>query len=92
MTDSLSEVDANNSIVRCLERQSVVRHITPQIFSAKKLRFAYNQLQSHKICTDEAQAFCETGGQVQVVLAQQESLKVTTEADIGLIEDIENLC
>ena len=87
MTDSLSEIDADNTIHRCLERKTIARHLTPQIFSAQRLRFAYNQLPSHKTCTDEAQAFSLTGGQVQVVFACEESCKITTKADLEFVLD-----
>ena len=90
MTDSLSEIDEEGRIVHCLERQSIVKHLTPQIFSARSLRNSYRQLQqqkSQKICTDEAEAFSLTGGQVQIVLAQEESHKITTKADLDFLLD-----
>lgn len=81
--DSLRTVTVRGNQI--LERSSVKRVQTPQVFNAEKLITAYENC-IEKNFTDDASVFESYFGSIQMVEGNQENIKITYPADIRIAE------
>src|SRR2546423_1113694 len=87
MSDTVKQAGPDGRVLRTLDRRSLWRVQTPQVFRARVLREAL--LRNHAAlaaATDDASLVEEMGGVVRVVEAPAENLKVTREPDLRLAE------
>jgi 2-C-methyl-D-erythritol 4-phosphate cytidylyltransferase len=87
VVDTLKEVDANNMIVRTVDREALWRAQTPQGFPRHVIVDAHRRAaRDHISATDDA-ALCERLGiPVRVVRGTERALKVTEGADFARAE------
>ena len=83
LSDTLKRV-AGRDVVETVERDGLVRAQTPQAFLAAPLRAAFSGDLSG--ATDCASLVEQRGGRVAVVEGDERLLKVTTPADLALVE------
>ena len=84
-TDTVKEADAGGRVIATFERSSLWLIQTPQVFRANALRRAFASRDLTR-ATDDAQLVEENGGDVRVVEAPRENLKVTTGTDLRIAE------
>lgn len=82
VSDTLKRV-RGDAVVSTMDRQSVVAVQTPQAFSAPVLRAAHD---SGAEATDDAGLVEARGGTVRVVPGDPRNLKVTTPADLEVVQ------
>jgi 2-C-methyl-D-erythritol 4-phosphate cytidylyltransferase len=83
VTDTLKRVDGNR-VIETVPRDDLVAVQTPQAFVAESLRRAYaGELPD---ATDCASLVERSGGRVAVVAGDRRLVKVTTQADLALVE------
>ena len=84
-TDTIKEADAGGHVIATLERQNLWAVQTPQAFRAAALRDA---LAAGAIdgAYDDAQLVESAGGEVRIVEASRDNLKVTTALDLRMAE------
>jgi 2-C-methyl-D-erythritol 4-phosphate cytidylyltransferase len=84
-TDTIKEADAGGHVIATLERRDLWAVQTPQAFRAAALRDA---LASGAVdgAYDDAQLVEAVGGDVRIVEAPRENLKVTTSVDLRMAE------
>ena len=87
VTDTLKQVDANETICGSIEREHVFAMQTPQIFSRALLVEAYDRVasQSRRI-TDEVSAVQMIGTRIAVVPARDQNMKITFASDLPVAE------
>jgi 2-C-methyl-D-erythritol 4-phosphate cytidylyltransferase/2-C-methyl-D-erythritol 2,4-cyclodiphosphate synthase len=83
IADTVKRVDGE-SIAETLDREGLVTAQTPQAFVAPVLRDAFSSLQQKS--TDCASLVEARGGRVRAVEGDPRLLKVTTPADLELVE------
>jgi 2-C-methyl-D-erythritol 4-phosphate cytidylyltransferase len=83
--DTIKETDAGGRVIATLERSSLWAIQTPQVFRASSLRAALADAALGR-AYDDAQLVEAAGGDVRVVEAPRQNLKVTTEQDLHLAE------
>jgi 2-C-methyl-D-erythritol 4-phosphate cytidylyltransferase len=83
--DTIKEADAGGRVIATLERSSLWAVQTPQVFRASSLRAALAGASLAR-AYDDAQLVEAAGGDVRVVEAPRQNLKVTTEQDLRLAE------
>ena len=83
--DTIKEADAGGRVIATLERSSLWAVQTPQVFHAEKLRSALAATSLDR-AYDDAQLVEAVGGDVRLVEAPRQNLKVTTEQDLHLAE------
>ncbi len=85
--DTIKSVDAELAVTKTLDRSLLWQVQTPQAFSLKALRKAYDEAE---LCglegTDDASLFEARGGLVHVVMGSYENIKITTPEDLALAE------
>ena len=87
MSDTVKEAGPDGRVLRTLDRRSLWRVQTPQVFRAQVLRDALARNETAlAAATDDASLVEEMGGGVRVVEAPAENLKITREADLRLAE------
>jgi 2-C-methyl-D-erythritol 4-phosphate cytidylyltransferase len=87
MTDTVKEAAADGRVLRTLDRTSLWRIQTPQVFRAEVLRRALDRDPAAlAAATDDARLVEEVGGTVRVVEAPPDNLKVTSESDLRVAE------
>jgi 2-C-methyl-D-erythritol 4-phosphate cytidylyltransferase len=87
MSDTVKEAGPDGRVLRTLDRRSLWRVQTPQVFRAQVLRDALARNETAlAAATDDASLVEEMGGVVRVVEAPPENLKITREADLRLAE------
>jgi 2-C-methyl-D-erythritol 4-phosphate cytidylyltransferase len=87
MTDTVKEAASDGRVLRTLDRSSLWRIQTPQVFRAEVLRQALSRDElALAIATDDASLVEELGGTVRVVEAPPENIKVTRESDLRIAE------
>ena len=87
MTDTVKEAAPDGRVLRTLDRSTLWRIQTPQVFRADILRRALDRDPSAlAAATDDASLVEEVGGVVHVVAAPPDNLKVTTEHDLKVAE------
>ena len=85
VVDTVKLADANGLVQRTLDRDSLWRAQTPQMFRLDALRNALQAAREQgKAVTDEASAMELAGEPVQLVAASSRNLKVTVPADLDL--------
>ena len=85
VSDTLKQVDANNSIVDTIDRRSLWQAQTPQLFRYKLLHDCLSQtLARHEIITDEASAVELCGYSPKVVEGRNDNIKITRPDDLPL--------
>jgi 2-C-methyl-D-erythritol 4-phosphate cytidylyltransferase len=83
--DTIKETGAGGRVIGTLERGSLWAVQTPQVFRADSLRSALAK-SSLERAYDDAQLVEAAGGDVRVVEAPRQNLKVTTEQDLHVAE------
>jgi len=89
VSDTLKECEANNLVSKTLDRASVWRAFTPQMFRLKHIRKAlYHCINKSIPITDEASAIEVMGLAVKLVKGQSDNIKVTHTEDLAVAETI----
>lgn len=83
--DTLKQVEGDN-IQTTLDRRSVWRALTPQMFRYGVLKQALEQTQGNPAITDEASALELTGLSVKIVEGRADNLKITQPDDLLLAQ------
>jgi 2-C-methyl-D-erythritol 4-phosphate cytidylyltransferase len=87
MTDTVKEAAPDGRVLRTLDRRSLWRIQTPQVFRADVLRRALDRdAAALAAATDDAALVEELGGTVHVVEAPPENIKVTRTSDLRIAE------
>ncbi|MEA2375467.1 MAG: 2-C-methyl-D-erythritol 4-phosphate cytidylyltransferase [Thermoleophilaceae bacterium] len=87
MTDTVKEAAPDGRVVRTLDRSSLWRIQTPQVFRADVLREALDRdITALAAATDDASLVEQMGRSVKVVEAPPDNMKVTSEADFRVAE------
>ena len=85
-TDTLKDVDGDQTIVTTPDRRRLWHAHTPQAFPAAMIRDAYERLTDLGAVSDDASAVEAAGGRVLMVPDSPWNLKVTRPADLHLAE------
>jgi 2-C-methyl-D-erythritol 4-phosphate cytidylyltransferase len=87
VTDTLKEADASGNIARNIDRSRLWAVQTPQVFRLEVIRRALGEVFGRGLLVTDDTAACELIGQpVQLVESKTANPKVTTPADLPLIE------
>jgi 2-C-methyl-D-erythritol 4-phosphate cytidylyltransferase len=85
IVDTVKEASAEARVLRTLDRTTLWRAQTPQMFRLHELRLALRQAQEQGLTvTDEASAMEMAGYPVQLIAGSADNLKVTVSADLSL--------
>ena len=84
-TDTVKETDAGGRVIATLERANLWAVQTPQVFKADLLRSALASAALER-AYDDAQLVEAAGGDVRVVEAPRENMKVTTAFELRVAE------
>lgn len=85
--DTLKRADTNGAIAGTQPRDGLWRALTPQLFRRDALALALDAARAAGIvATDEAMAMERAGAHVRLVEGREDNLKVTTPADLALVE------
>jgi 2-C-methyl-D-erythritol 4-phosphate cytidylyltransferase len=84
-TDAIKEADAGGRVIATLDRGSLWAVQTPQAFQAQALRSALERGGLER-AYDDAQLVEAAGGDIRIVEAPRENLKVTTPLDLRVAE------
>jgi 2-C-methyl-D-erythritol 4-phosphate cytidylyltransferase len=83
--DTIKEADAGGRVIATLQRGTLWAVQTPQAFQAATLLRALSEGDLAR-ATDDAQLVEAVGGDIRVVEAPRNNLKVTTELDLRIAE------
>jgi 2-C-methyl-D-erythritol 4-phosphate cytidylyltransferase len=87
MSDTVKQAGPDGRVLRTLDRRSLWRIQTPQVFRAAILREALSRNEAVLAsATDDSSLVEEMGGVVRVVEAPPDNLKVTRDADLRIAE------
>ncbi len=87
--DTIKSVDAQGSITGTLDRRSLWRAQTPQVFRWHALMAAYEQAEDVLLAaTDDSSLVELLGGRVKVVEGSAENMKITERSDLRRAESI----
>lgn len=87
IVDTVKQASHDALVVRTLDRTTLWRAQTPQMFRLDELHMALSQAQARGLAvTDEASAMEMAGYPVQLIAASAGNLKVTTPADLPLVD------
>ena len=87
--DTLKQIDGNGVITGGVDRDSVVRVQTPQVFDAALLRAALQAgLEAGAALTDDCSAVERMGKQVYLTEGEESNIKITTPIDLVVAEAI----
>ena len=85
ITDTVKQASDESRVLRTLDRTTLWRAQTPQMFRLDELRLALAQAQEQGLAvTDEASAMEMAGYPVQLIAGSAGNLKVTVPADLSL--------
>jgi 2-C-methyl-D-erythritol 4-phosphate cytidylyltransferase len=84
-TDTVKEADAGGRVIATLERSNLWAVQTPQVFRAETLRAAMASAELDR-AYDDAQLVEAAAGDVRIVEAPRDNLKVTTPFDLRVAE------
>lgn len=88
-TDTLKQIDENGVIVNSVDRDTVVRVQTPQVFDADIIKGALTKaVNDHLNLTDDCSAMDMMGVRTYVVEGDSGNIKLTTPDDLILAEAI----
>jgi 2-C-methyl-D-erythritol 2,4-cyclodiphosphate synthase len=83
--DTVKRADSDSSVQTTVDRKSLWRAMTPQVFRFAKLKQALEQSQVDQICvTDESSAIEHIGGKPFLVQGSDRNIKVTHPNDLGV--------
>lgn len=85
MTDTIKTVE-DDSITGTIERRSLRRALTPQVFRADILKKAFENVLLGDDVTDECYLVEKLGQKIQVVEGSAKNFKITRQEDIALAE------
>ncbi len=89
MTDTVKEAAPDGRVMHTLDRSSLWRIQTPQVFRAEVLREALDRDPAAlAAATDDASLVEEIGGTVHVVEAPPQNMKVTNASDLRVAETL----
>ena len=87
--DTLEQIDGNGVITGGVDRDSVVRVQTPQVFETSAIRSALQAAMAQNLpLTDDCSAAEYAGLQVRLTAGSEENLKITVPSDLVLAEAI----
>lgn len=87
VADTLKEAGSDRRVIRTLDRSRLWAVQTPQAFRAESLRQVLREASDRlAAATDDASLVETAGGAVRIVPAPPENLKVTTPADLVVVE------
>ena len=87
VTDTIKISDSQNKIVRNVDRTNLWAVQTPQVFRLKVIREALAAVRQQGVTVTDDTAACELIGQaVSLILSKSHNPKITTPADLPLIE------
>ena len=84
--DTVKKIDANDMVVDTLSRERLRFALTPQVFRVATLIEAWQRSDPKRVWTDEASLLESAGIPVHTVLARYPNPKITTEADLRIVE------
>lgn len=87
VTDTIKEV-SNGKIVQTIDRNQLRRALTPQCFRFEILKRAFENADLSEMVTDESFLVEKLGVEVSVVEGSARNIKVTTQADLRLVENL----
>jgi 2-C-methyl-D-erythritol 4-phosphate cytidylyltransferase len=88
-TDTIKQADAESRVGATLDRRTLWRALTPQMFRLGALRAAYAAARAaDRVPTDEAAAIEATGAKPRLVAGRVDNVKVTQAEDLALAEAI----
>lgn len=88
-TDTIKQADVESRVGATLDRRTLWRALTPQMFRLGALRAAYAAAaEADRVPTDEAAAIEATGAKPRLVAGRVDNVKVTQPEDLALAEAI----
>lgn len=84
--DTMKRTEANQRILKTVEREHLWHALTPQLFNVQHLANAISSIQEQHLITDEASAIEMSGGEVCIIEGRSDNLKVTQSEDLLLAE------
>lgn len=80
----------DNTIVKTIDRAGLYEAQTPQVFAAKLLKKAYENLRNldESTISDDSQLVEALGGKVTIVQADSSNIKITQQSDVAIAEAI----
>ncbi len=87
--DTIKEIDSQGIVLSTLDREKVRAVQTPQFFSFKSIKKAYDKAYDDGIfATDDAALVERAGGRVKIIKGSPYNIKVTTPEDLQMVEYI----
>jgi 2-C-methyl-D-erythritol 4-phosphate cytidylyltransferase len=91
-TDTIKEVDENNTIVRTPDRSRLYHAQTPQGFPRAMIERAYVSAKADRVQATDDAALCErVGSRVEIVEGSATGMKVTTDEDFARVDALMKL-
>ena len=88
-TDTLKEIDENGIVIKPVDRETVVRVQTPQVFSADLIKGALTKAVTEKLpLTDDCSDMAMMGVKTHTVTGDEDNIKLTTPRDFFIAEAI----
>ncbi len=87
VTDTIKEV-ADGKIITTIDRTKLRRALTPQAFRYDILKRALSENEIGEIATDECYLVEKLGVEVSIVEGKSTNIKVTTQEDLAIVEQI----
>ncbi len=85
--DTIKEVGSNGIVVSTLTRDNIRAVQTPQAFSFRKIKFAYDRAYEDGFhATDDAALVERIGGKIKIIAGSPFNVKVTTPEDLKMVE------
>lgn len=81
LTDAVKTVDGDR-VVSSLDRSSLVRVQTPQIFTREKLISVYEDLAEDDVFQDDIEPYVKAGNRCSIVPGDEENIKITYSKDL----------
>jgi len=86
ISDTVKRVDGNGMVIDTLFRDKLRSALTPQVFQIATLIEVWQRADFKRVWTDEATLLESAGVPVRSVLARHPNPKVTTEADLQVVQ------
>ena len=85
--DTIKEVDDQGIVLSTLDRDRMRAVQTPQFFSFRAIKDAYDRAIAEGFyATDDAALVERAGGRIRIIEGSQYNIKVTTPEDLGMVE------
>ncbi len=85
--DTIKEFDSEGIVLSTLDREKVRAVQTPQFFSFKSIKKAYDRAYDDGIhATDDAALVERVGGRIRIITGSPYNIKVTTPEDLEMVE------